>query len=138
MTLPTVTIDTLLNHPEGVCPQYTRENLEMLLPAEFTAIDILTRDSRFPDGSSPTVQDRLYSIVRADVITPEGLATVDQWVTNRFGETSAATVSGQNCKNNWPQPTEFRRAVMLSELLRHETGNDDLFVSEILSVLEGI
>lgn len=138
MALPTVTIETLLDHPEGVCPQYTRENLEILLPAEFTAVDILTRDSHFPDGSSPTVQDRLYSIVRADVITPEGLETVDQWVVGRFAEIPAVTVGGQNCKNNWPQPTEFRRAVMLSELMRHETGNDDLFVSEILSVLEGI
>jgi hypothetical protein len=38
MTLPVVTIDTLMTHPEGLCAQYTREALDVLLPmSEFTS-----------------------------------------------------------------------------------------------------
>ena len=139
MALPIVTVDTLLNHPNGLCSQYTREALEILLPLpEFTAIDILTRPSTFPDGSSPTVQDRLYSVMREDVITPAGVETVDQWVMERFAGIEATTVGSQNCKNNWPQPTPFQRAVMLSDLMRYETGSDTAFTSELLAILESI
>lgn len=129
MTLPTFTIDDILSW--NPCQGYGRPTLvELLGEGPLTAFNILAL--QIP------VQDRLWVIVRPEVVGEAGVAAIDAWAVEMFNQIPATTISGENCKNNWPQPTEFQRVVMLSELLRHETGSDDSFLSEILSILEGI
>ena len=137
MSLPTFTIDDIISW--NPCVEFQRPVLASLLgEGPITALAILTEQARMPDGSSPSMQDRLWSIMRAETVTTDGLAALDAWVTSQFASIDAATTGGQNCKNQWPQPTEFRRAVMLSDLMRHETGSDAAFVSGISEILNGI
>lgn len=129
MSLPTFTIDDILAW--NPCQGYERPALvELLGESSLTALDIL--------ALAIPVQDRLWVIIRDAVVGESGVVSIDTWAIGRFDQISATTIGGENCKAQWPQPTEFRRAVLLSELMRHETGSDDAFVAELLSILEGI
>lgn len=139
MTLPTITVDTLMSHPDGVCAEYTRELTQTFFEtAEFTAMEILTGSTPRPDGTQVPLQDRLYQILRPEVITAESLAEFDAWVVVEFETVTPVTLPGQNCQAQWPQPTPFRRAVLLAELMRHELGSDAGFVAALTSFLGAI
>lgn len=129
MTLPLITIDNIIAW--NPCAEYGRARLEEFFGVDpFNALDILSK-------TGPS-QDKLFSIMREETLGVSGLAQVDEWVCTQFTATPALTISGQNCKNNWPQPTEFQRAVMLSDLMRHETGSDTAFEAQLRLLLEGM
>ena len=129
MTLPLITIDNIIAW--NPCAEYGRARLEEFFGVDpFNALDILNKTG--------PMQDKLFSIMREETLGVSGLAQVDAWICAQFAATPALTISGQNCKNNWPQPTEFRRAVMLSDLMRHETGSDTAFESQLRTALEAI
>lgn len=129
MALPLITVNTIISW--NPCIEYNRTRLEEGLgTGEFNALSIL--------GSDAPMQDKLWSITRTECITEAGAEALDNWVLSKFGQTPATTVSGENCKNNWPQPTLFRRASMLADLLRYETGSDAEFSAGLTSILESI
>lgn len=139
MPLPIITVDTLMAHPGGICAEYTRELTQSFFTStEFTAMEILSGSIPRPDGTQVPLQDRLYQILRPEVIPAASLAEFDDWVLGQFGSLTAVTTPGLNCKSQWPQPTPFRRAVMLAELMRHELGSDAEFIAALTSFLEAI
>lgn len=129
MALPLITIDTIISW--NPCIEYNRTRLEEGLgTGGFNALHILA-------GDAP-MQDKLWSITRPECITEPGVELLDSWVLGKFDQTPATSVPSENCKNNWPQPTAFRRASMLADLLRYETGSDDEFTAGLTAILEGI
>lgn len=139
MPLPKITVDTMMSHPEGVCSEYTRALIQSFFSAEeFTAIEILTTNVPRPDGSQVPLQDRLYHILRPEVMPQSAIDQFDAWVVQRFGEIAASTTAGNNCKLQWSGlDTPFKRAVILSELFVHE-GLADEVRTHLAEVLNGV
>lgn len=129
MTLPLITVDSILSW--NPCEEYDRAKLASVFgEGEFSLFDVLHADL--------DLQDRLWAIVRIETLGNEGLEAVDAWVMEQFDLMDATTLEGENCKANWPQPSEFRRAALLSSLMFHETGSDNAFMAGLATVLEGL
>lgn len=140
MALPTINIDVMMSHPDGVCSEYNSGMVRSFFAADtWDAIEILTFATTKPNGESVSFQDRIYHILRPEVMTQSALDEFDAWVSSAFIAFDPATLIGINCKAQWfLLNTPFKRADILARLYEAETGSSDPVKAKLLEILEAV
>lgn len=136
MTLPVIDVDVMMAHPGGICPLYTRDLVASFFDtAEFTAIEILTTR---PDHDPPiTLQDRLYHILRVEVVPQQVLDAVCEWVDLQAAEINAISAEGQAIQGSIPlQQTAWQKSDLFCVLLTKDSLSEAPFRGWLLSLLE--
>lgn len=140
MALPTINIDVMMSHPGGVCAEYSSEMIRSFFAGDtWDAIEILTFTPTKPSGEVVSLQDRMYHILRPEVMTQSALDEFDAWVSGTFMAFDPNTLIGINCKAQWfLLNTPFKRADILAHLYEAETGSSNPVKAKLLEILEAV